>query len=58
MHNAKRYSIVKEQCPHLRANPPRSGLVQQSLELIVFDNTKRNIIMHPIPNDTSKVTIK
>src|SRR4030043_217665 len=29
--NAKRYSIVKEQCPQLRAEPPRSGLVQQLL---------------------------
>jgi len=29
--NAKRYSIVKELCPQLRAKPPRSGLVQQSL---------------------------
>jgi hypothetical protein len=30
--NAKRYSIVKEQCPQLRAKPPRSGLVQQILD--------------------------
>jgi hypothetical protein len=27
--NAKRYSIVKEQYPQLRAKPPRSGLVQR-----------------------------
>jgi hypothetical protein len=30
--NAKRYSIAKEQCPQLRAKPPRSGLVQQILD--------------------------
>jgi len=34
--NAKRYSIVKEQCPQLRAEPPQSGLVQQILDRIII----------------------